>query len=100
MANDYLRTWQPMCSAKTAMNGQPRKKTIMSAHKQETIVLDVLRVASPDVLGQSKPLSVATPFCSSNAKGDLKRVDNFAHIEKIAAESAANFKANIRSAGH
>jgi len=70
----------------------------MSGHKhQETIELKVLRVASPDVIGQTKPLSVAKPFCFSNAKGDLKKVDTYAEIRKIAAESAANFKANIKS---
>jgi hypothetical protein len=67
----------------------------MDAPTQETIVLDVLRVASTDVLGQSKPLSVATPFCFGNAKGDLKRVDGYEHIQKMAASSAASFRANI-----
>ena len=64
-------------------------------HQQEAIKLDVLRVGSPDVLGQTKPLSVAKPFGSSNAQGDLKKVDSYEHISKMAAESAANFKANI-----
>ena len=68
----------------------------MKANHQETIVLDVLRVASPDVLGQTKPLSVATPFACKNANGDLKKVDSFTDIERIAAESAASFKANIK----
>jgi hypothetical protein len=72
--------------------------TPATSQKQETITLDVLRVQSTDVLGQTKPLSVATPFCSSNAKGDLKSVDNFEEIAKIAAESAANFKAHIKAA--
>jgi hypothetical protein len=66
--------------------------------QQETIVLDVLRVASPDVLGQTKPLSVATPFCFSNAQGSLKKVDSYEQISKLAAASAANFKANILAA--
>jgi len=65
--------------------------------QQETIALDVLRVASPDVVGQTRPLSVATPFCSQNAKGDLKKVDSYGEIQRIAAESAASFKTQIRS---
>jgi hypothetical protein len=68
-----------------------------SSSQQETIALDVLRVASADVLGQTRPLSVATPFCSQNAKGDLKKVDSYGEIQRIAAESAANFKTHIRS---
>jgi len=67
----------------------------MPAQTQEIIELDVLRVASPDVLGHTKPLSVATPFCFGNAKGDLKRVESYEQIQKMAAESAANFKANL-----
>jgi hypothetical protein len=74
------------------------KKNKMNAQKQETIALDVLRVPSADVLGQTKPLSVATPFCSSNAKGDLKTVDNLAQIQRMASESAISFKANIKKA--
>jgi hypothetical protein len=74
-----------------------KNRHYMSTQKQETIVLEVLRVASPDVLGQSKSLSVAVPFCFSNAKGDLKKVDNYADIQKMAAESAASFKANIKA---
>jgi hypothetical protein len=71
--------------------------TTSTTQKQETMILDVLRVPSTEVLGQTKPLSVATPFCSSNAKGDLKSVDNFEEIEKMATESAANFKAHIKA---
>ena len=71
------------------------KEKKMDAPIQETIVLDVLRVASTDVLGQSKPLSVATPFCFGNAKGDLKKVEGYDHIQKMAAASAANFKTNL-----
>jgi hypothetical protein len=67
----------------------------MDALTQETIVLDVLRVASNDVLGQTKPLSVATPFCFGNAKGDLKKVEGFEHIQKMAAASAVSFRANL-----
>ena len=71
--------------------------TPATSQKQETITLEVLRVQSTEVLGQTKPLSVATPFCSSNAKGDLKTVDNLGDIAKMAAASAANFKANIKA---
>lgn len=67
----------------------------MSEPKQETIVLDILRVASTEVLGQTKPLSVATPFCFSNAQGNLKEVDSYEQIQRIAAESAANFRAKV-----
>jgi hypothetical protein len=67
----------------------------MDAPTQETIVLDVLRVASTDVLGQTKPLSVAAPFCFGNAKGDLKRVEGYEHIQKMAAASAASFKTSL-----
>ncbi len=69
----------------------------MEQKATDAIVFDVLRVASPDVLGQTKPLSVATPFCCNNAKDDLKKVDSFKEIERIAAESAANFKKYIRA---
>ena len=69
-----------------------KTKNIM---KPEPISLHVLRVASPDVLGKTVPLSVAPPFGFSNAKGNLKSVDSFAEIRKMAAESAAAFKANM-----
>ncbi len=68
----------------------------MNAPQQEPIVLKVLRVASPDVLGQTKPLSIATPFCFSNASGHLKTVDSYAQIRKMAAESATSFKASMK----
>ncbi len=71
--------------------------TTSTTQKQETMILEVLRVPSTDVLGQTKPLSVATPFCSSNAQGHLKTVDNFEEIAKMAAESAKNFKAHIKA---
>lgn len=75
-----------------------KKKEKMEAPIQEPIVLDVLRVASTEVLGQTKPLSVAAPFCLSNAKGDLKDVESFDHIEKNAVASGAAFRQNILSA--
>lgn len=62
-----------------------------------TIELDVLRVASPDVLGQTKKLSVADPFRFSNAKGDLKDVSGFEEIRNVAAASALNFKSAMNA---
>ena len=69
----------------------------MKPNKPEQVELDVLRVASLEVLGQTKPLSVSVPapFCLSNAKGDLKTVDSWSEIAKMAADSATSFKANI-----
>jgi hypothetical protein len=75
------------------------RKEKMSAPAKGTIVLDVLRVASTEVLGQTKPLSVvAPPFTQGNAKGDLKSVDSLQHIEKIALASAAEFRQNLLAA--
>lgn len=76
---------------------RPKDKK-MNAPSQKKIALEVLRVASPDVLGQSTPLSISNPFCFSNAKGDLKKVDSFEEIQKIAEESTRNFMANIGAA--
>jgi hypothetical protein len=62
------------------------------SQRKEPIVLDILRVSSPDVLGETKQLSVASPFMFSNAQGELKDVDSFEQIRKIASESGARFK--------
>lgn len=55
------------------------------------ITLEVLRVVSPEVLGQTKPLNVATPFSFKNAPGELKDVQSFDDIKETAAASARNF---------
>ena len=60
-----------------------------------TIVLNVLRVASPDVLGTTTPLSVAAPCRFSNAKGDLREVANFQEVSSTAARSAEAFLAAV-----
>lgn len=88
-----------MCGSTGPANKVPtrRQNKMEPSKKPEHIVLDVLRAASPDVLGETVPLSVARPeaFSFSNAKGDLKSVDSFADIQRIGAASAASFKANI-----
>ena len=77
------------------MNAVRRKTKNMNTAIQEPILLDVLRVPSNDVLGQTKPLSIASPFGFSNAKGDLKSVDSYAEIRRIASASAASFTASM-----
>lgn len=62
------------------------------AQASETIVLEVLRVASTDVLGETKSLSVAAPCRFSNAEGHLKTVNSYDEIRKTAAASAINFR--------
>jgi len=64
---------------------------------QNTIELEVLRVASADVLGQTRKLSVAAPCRFSNAKGDLKKVAGFDEIKRVAAASAVNFKSVMKA---
>jgi hypothetical protein len=74
-------------------NDNDKEKNMAQA--SETIVLEVLRVASTDVLGETKPLSVAAPCRFSNAEGHLKVVNNYDEIRKAAAASAMNFKQSV-----
>jgi hypothetical protein len=57
----------------------------------ETITLDVLCVASRDVLGQTKPLVIAAPCRFSNAPGHLRETDTFKEISSVGEQSAKNF---------
>jgi hypothetical protein len=57
----------------------------------QTIQLKVLRVASGTVLGRSDALQVIDPCKFSNARGDLKAVNNHEDIRKTALESGRNF---------
>jgi hypothetical protein len=65
------------------------------AQSSETITLEVLRVASPDVLGETKPLLVAAPGRFSNAQGHLKTVDSYDEIRRAAGASALNFRQSV-----
>jgi hypothetical protein len=64
----------------------------------QTITLEVLRVASPDVLGKTTALTVASPCRFSNAKGNLRPVDGFESVGSIAGNSAKEFLAAIKQA--
>ena len=75
----------------------PEQKVEDCKESSDSVVLSVLRVGSPDVLGKTIPLSVAPPFQSKNAQGDLKKVDNLWEIQRIATESAASFRLNLKS---
>lgn len=57
----------------------------------ETITLDVLCVASRDVLGQTKPLVIAAPCRFSNAPGHLRETNTFEEISSVGEASAKNF---------
>jgi hypothetical protein len=65
----------------------------------QTITLEVLRVASPDVLGKTTALTVASPCRFSNAKGNLRPVNDFGSVGAIAEKSAKDFLAAIAKAG-
>lgn len=69
----------------------------MADSNDTTIVLEVLRVASRDVLGATQPLSVASPCRFSNAKGDLREVESLADVSRTAAASARGFMQALRS---
>jgi hypothetical protein len=57
----------------------------------QTITLEVLRVASPDVLGKTTALTVASPCRFSNAMGNLRPADGFGTVGSIAEQSAKDF---------
>ncbi len=69
----------------------------MPESPETAITFDVLRVASRDVLGATKPLSVATPCRFSNAKGNLREVDSFKDVSATAERSAADFLSAVKS---
>lgn len=68
----------------------------MASPAAHTLVFEVLRVVSPDVLGETKPLTLADSFRFSNALGELKDVAGFGEIKEVAARSAIRFKAALQ----
>lgn len=59
------------------------------------ITLDVLTVASRDVLGASRKLTVASPCQFTNASGNLRPIENYDSVGKIAYASGVKFKESL-----
>jgi len=65
----------------------------MARFQDNKITLEVLCVASNDVLGEKTPLRVAAPCHFSNAKGILREVESFEHLAQEAEKDGQEFRA-------
>lgn len=65
----------------------------MAKFTENGIILEVLRVASTEVLGESTPLRIA-PLCRfKNAQGELREVESFEDLALEAEKDGEEFRA-------
>ncbi|MFZ4779674.1 MAG: hypothetical protein ACOYM3_30305 [Terrimicrobiaceae bacterium] len=65
----------------------------MARIQDNNIILEVLCVASNDVLGEMTPLRVAAHCHFSNAKGNLREVESYEHLAQEAEKDGQEFRA-------
>jgi len=83
-----------------AVDTEQRTTNIRTLMRQENnrLILEVLKVASHDVLGQRNPLTVESPCRFSNAQGNLREVKDYTDIASTAENSATTFLAGLQTA--
>lgn len=62
---------------------------------EKAITLPYLLVSSRTVLGETQQLSVASPCSFSNAKGNLRTVEDYQELASIGAQSGETLRRSL-----